>query len=307
VESRLAASIILMCSGLAGLSQVPPPKPESRFTHLFRRHWDDPYSLERRYQSLTCALVVIRSGDRLGTGFYISADGDVATASHVLGDRTFEPAANGTMTIQLILPTTINVRNATGSLDVPAVTSVQNDADQWSVDLAVLKTGKPAVCWVQIGGDKEVRPGQHVISLGFPGLAFGSLSLYTGIVSAKVKSDLVVGYTKEGSPLRGNNDLIRVQMPISPGISGAPVIDDNNRAIGVITTAGAWGLDLESLTQAAHMGAFGQAPQNTMNLPSVVAHLAEIFHDYASPGYGDAVPLSYLKKQAVQQSASPGH
>ena len=187
------------------------------------------------------------------------------------------------------------------------------NADDWIYDLALLKSGKTAPCWLETGNDKLVTTGQHVLTMGFPGLAFGSLSLYTGIVSAThLRSDLVMGFTIQNEMLKPSNDFIRVQMPISTGISGAPIIDDENRVVAVVTQAGAWGPDLETLTQLREsiLRSGANQPGNILNLASATGHLAELFRDFASPGYGDAVPLSYLAPKAKQpspQSASPAH
>src|SRR5467141_3050483 len=85
---------LLGCFALCAFSQVPKPKHESRLRHLFGSHTDTD-NLQQRFQSLKCALVLIEAGPRLGTGFYVSADGDVVTASHVLGDRSFTRNVNG--------------------------------------------------------------------------------------------------------------------------------------------------------------------------------------------------------------------
>jgi len=296
------AALILSCGASA---QVPSPKHESRLRHLFGSHRDTE-NLESRYKDLACALAVIQSGNHLGTGFYISSDGDVVTASHVLGDRTFSLDGQQ-LRITIPLPPEILIKNSVQEFTIPSGTSVENNADDWSADLALLKTGRPAPCWIKFGDDKRAKPGQHVVAMGFPGLAFGSLSLYTGIISARLKSDLVMGFTAQGQTLTSTNEFLRVQMPISTGISGAPVIDDENRVIAVVTNAGAWSPGLEVLTRLASTNQLGApVPQpNTLNLPALVGQLAGLIHDYVSPGYGDAVPLSYLAKKAQQQTPTP--
>jgi hypothetical protein len=156
--------------------------------------------------------------------------------------------------------------------------------------------------------------------LGFPGLAFGSLTMYEGIVSApSMTSDLPVGQTITGQDVKATNQFIRVQMPISGGLSGAPVLDEDNKAIAVVTNAGLWGgppmdrmiqlLDTKQLGPALLQPPF--VPQkDTLNLNWVIGVLAKSFHQYSSPGYGDCVPLSYLKmKKAMSDrtSSQSGH
>jgi hypothetical protein len=304
---------LLMIVGFACplLSQVKAPKRSNA-----HRGSED---LEERYNDLRCALVLIQSGNRTGTGFFISADGIVVTASHVVGDRVIESLPSGQFKITLVSPPIVSIKTSTETFSTQMPTTLENNADQWSADLAVLRTGKHATCWLRTADAASSRSGEHVITMGFPGLAFGSLSIYTGIISAKLKSDFVLGFTTQGQPLKSMIDFVRVQMPISTGLSGAPVLNDKNEAIAVVTNAGGWTQDLELLTQLERMkeqAAAQQHPQQNqpqqriLDLASALGQLAGLIHDYASPGYGDAVPLSYLKKTESppnQQPSSPAH
>jgi len=286
------------------LAQVKPPKRESRIRHFLRPH-REVEDLAERYQALACALVVIQSGNSVGTGFYVSGDGDIVTALHVIGAKTYQALANGTFNINLASPPFMTVRSSKEQMIIP-IANLENNGDAWGADVVRVKTGKPAPCWLRTADDTLAKPGQHVVALGFPGLAFGSLTLYTGIISAKLKSDLIVGTTTTGQPLKSTVDYLRVQMPISTGISGSPVIDDENRAIAVVTQAGAWSSDLDLLIQFQRMRETApNAGSTPADFSSVVAHLAQVFHEFASPGYGDAVPLRYLKKQGPQVNQQP--
>ena len=295
--SRYIIVVILLATGL--FAQVAAPKHESKLHHLFAPHRDED-NLEQRFSDLRCALVLIQSGNKIGTGFFVSEDGDIATASHVLGDRVFN-ADSGSLQLDLTMPIDFQITNSTGSaIAVPSGNIVHND-DAWEADVAILKTKMHPPCWLAMGDDKLVRPGQHLIALGFPGLAFGSISIYSGIAAARVKSLIPNGITNKGLPVNTNTEYIRLQMPISGGLSGAPVIDDENRVISIVTNAGAWSGDLDLIIQAWHMNAFAMPPaQNpqtrNFNVFALVAQLADAIHDYGSPGYGDSVPVSYLKK-----------
>jgi S1-C subfamily serine protease len=297
--------VLLISASILSSAQVAPPKRQSKHHHI----QDEADNFQQRYEDLKCALVIIQSGNRLGTGFYVNGSGDVATASHVLGDQLINPRPDGRIEIRLVQPITYTVKNSKEEFSVPA-SGVSLNADDWKYDLAVLRTGRPAPCWLQIANDKDVKPGQHVITMGFPGLAFGSLSLYSGIISARLRSDLIAGTTIQGNAFKRTNENFRVQMPISTGISGSPIIDDDNRAIAVVTQAGAWSGELEKLTEKERIREQNPPPaavnqQDSPDLSVAVAQLALLFHDWMSPGYGDAVPLSYLATKVQQDTQTP--
>jgi hypothetical protein len=310
---------LLLCLTDFTWGQVQAPKRESHLHHLFASHRDSD-NIRERFEELKCALVLIESGPRLGTGFYVSADGDVATAAHVLGDRSFTLNPQRQINVNFALPTTIYVTDSAGArAEVSTPTAVENNPDAWLADVARVKTGKRTGCWLRQGDDQGITPGTHLLTIGFPGLSFKTLTIYTGIMSAHMTTSLPSVILNTGEAVQSPNEFIRVQMPISAGLSGAPVVDDENRVLAVITTAGGWTKDLENLMLLFHAGAFQEpppaAPQapntTTVNLNSfaLTAELAGLFHDYASPGYGDAVPLRYLKKPPQQNPppSSPGH
>jgi len=309
----LLAAFVNLCLFQPVFGQVRSPKHESALHHILAPHRDVD-NLEQRFDDLKCALVLIERGQTIGTGFYISDDGDVATASHVLGDRTFSRNPNGSIQVNIAVPPEFFVTNNKGErISIPA-RLIDVNADSWLSDVARIKTGTKTSCRLQQVDDRQSRPGQHLITLGFPGLSFETLTLYTGIMSARLTTNLPSEFLDTGEAIKPPNEFIRVQMPISPGLSGAPIIDDENRAIAVVATAGGWTQDLDHLLLAFRGGGFPapspppQTPPNTFsfsfNLAGVTAQLAGLFHDYASPGYGDAVPLRYLKK-SPQQSPPP--
>jgi hypothetical protein len=189
---------------------------------------------------------------------------------------------------------------------------IEENRSSWGADLALIKTKRKTSCWLAIGDDTKVKTGDPVITLGFPGLAFGSLSLYEGVVSAtRLANQLPVGRTKNTQqPVSASNTFIRVQMPISGGLSGAPVIDDENKAIAVVYAAGLWDEALDRLIVLVDTQQLGppllQPPfalqKDTLNMNWAVGELAKSFHQYSSPGYGDSVPLSYLGKRTTTSS-----
>jgi S1-C subfamily serine protease len=313
VNSTIARYLILLVFLRPLAAQVAPPKHESGETHV-RNSRAQNYS--QRYDAIKCAIVqVVRGvpgpGSQFGTGFYINGDGDLVTASHVVGDRIWTPKDGG-LTVDISFPSeNITIVNNSNESFTVSKTAVEESRESWGADIAVIRTERKSPCWLSIGTDAKVQPGSHVITLGYPGLAFGSLSLYTGIVSAtKVKNNIPIGRTASGIAVIANNDFMRLEMPISGGISGAPVIDDENKAVAVITLAGVWSIELDALIELGDKGLLGPpvlqppaVPQpNTLNLGWSVAALANSFHRFASPGYGDSVPLSYLKRKVEKSS-----
>lgn len=299
----------LIC--VSGMAQVAPPKFETKTAHLFHPHRDIE-NLPERFESLKCALVLIKSPTRAGTGFYIDSSGDILTASHVIGERGFDVTPSGTVQVALVdVPTQLTIESGSSEFTLQTAVAVILNADNWLVDLTVVRSGHPTKCWLEGADTTKVVTGQHIISLGFPGLAFGSLSLYQGIISARLKTDFPLFTTPQGARYPYFNDFFRVQLPASPGLSGGPVLDDENRVVGVVTNAGAWSQDLQNLTS------FEQKRDSQPNaIPGKVdwitatGQLARFFHDWASPGYGDAVPLSYLKRPDQTEDRphdKPGH
>jgi S1-C subfamily serine protease len=278
----------------------------SRVTNHRSKHHVAPSSLdhenlEQRYRNLGCALLSIQSGNSTGTGFYINDDGDAVTASHVIGNRQFAIDATGDTEITFpALPESLTFRDQKGTFTKPVVEAFDRNANNWAYDIALLHTGRKTDCWLKLGLDTAARPGQHLITMGFPSLAFGSLTMYSGILSARLRSTIPMAWTTSQLPIQFPNEFLRVQMPISPGISGSPIIDDDNKVIGVITTAGMLTNDVLNLLrfqairdqQAANSG----NPGNQADIVSILAHSLQTNRDFASPGYGDAVPIHYLQR-----------
>lgn len=318
---------VLTCLYTA-VAQVEPPKHESNFAHVRQSRAEN---FSQRYKALQCAMVTISWEEvvnlpitligqpqqpikmkHFGSGFYASADGDIVTAAHVLGNKSWSDAGTG-MVVSVATPDFWTVVNSKNESQQITREKLDQSPDAWGADLATIKSGVQPPCWLKQGDANSVRTGQHVITLGFPGLAFGSLSIYSGIVSARMKLDLMIGITVQGKPVKPDNEFFRVQMPISTGLSGAAVIDDDNHAIAVVSSAGASSPLLDTLigvanTQDLMLTQSPGVPNRSVDWPWAVGELAKSLRDYASPGYGDSVPLNYLKAKKptpTRPEASP--
>lgn len=302
---RLGVFVCALCSVV--LAQVRPPKHESNFAHIKQSRAEN-YS--QRFDAIKCALVVISRQGGSGTGFFVNSAGDIATASHVLGDRTFKSAKDGTFEVGINMPNEFTITDCHGVATKVSSGNVEVNGDTWGADLAVLQTGIAAnKDWLKLSTIVGVKPGTPLITMGFPGLAWGSLSIYEGVSSTddNLKLDEIIGVTSDTHQgVKATNDFVQLQMPISPGLSGAPVINNENQVVGIVTSAGSSTQMIDLLIQLNHLNAFAppvpaqpQAPgqqQVNLNAFSILAEFAEHLRNFASPGYGDAVPVRYLKR-----------
>lgn len=328
LRKHLAVITLALLSCSTATSQVGPPRHESRWHHIFFRH-REPENLRERYEELRCAMVTISWEEtstiaipnqpvltittaHFGTGFYTSANGTVLTAAHVIGNKSWgdpKPPSSDII-VNLATPLEWKIQNSKNeNVRVSNDKLNQHLSNGWGADLAEIETGSTPPCWLRTSDGDSISPGDHVIVLGFPQLAFRSLTLYSGIVSGRLKSDLAIGVAiPSNTPVKPKNDFLRIQMPLSPGLSGSAVIDDENRAVAVVSAAGASTAILDALVQSASIQEAVPLPPGTsrnVDWPLAVGDLAKTLRDYASPGYGDSVPLKYLKEATTPKPTNP--
>jgi serine protease Do len=145
------------------------------------------------------AIVSVRAGDSLGTGFVVRSDGWVATNFHV-------------------------VRGAT------EVTVVFSDHREFPVveimnanrlhDLVILRIDAHGLPVLPVGNSDAVRPGDSVLAIGHPLGLEDTVS--NGLISAV-------------RHVHANLDVLQVSAPIAPGSSGGPLFNDRGEVIGVAT------------------------------------------------------------------------
>lgn len=145
-----------------------------------------------------------------GSGFIVSAGGDILTNHHVIADAE-----------------AIYVRFS-GERQEYLATLVGDDS---STDLALIRIepGKRSLPVLEFADSEELEVGAWAVAVGNP---FGNLesSLTVGVVSAKGRSDLVIG----GLTPR-YQDFIQTDASINFGNSGGPLVDVHGRIIGVNT------------------------------------------------------------------------
>jgi S1-C subfamily serine protease len=144
------------------------------------------------------------TGDSLGSGVVINAQGSVLTALHVVADGG-----------------EIQVRFADGTRATAQVLQRQpeNDIAVLSVD-QLPEVIVPAV----MGGGVQV--GDAVFPVGNPLGLEGSLT--AGVISALDRSIRPIG----GTPLKG---LLQFDGAVNPGNSGGPLLDRNGQVVGIVT------------------------------------------------------------------------
>lgn len=252
-------------------------------------------SLVDRFQKLSCAIVKLSNSNGEGTGFYVSADGDLVTAAHVVYTRSYSKDSKGLVVANLSFPTLKIVDSGDRSSEISSAALTQTDKDLASSDLALIHTHTAQKCFIQTGDSDDLKIGTHVLAIGHPALS-GAAVLFDGFISSRhVHLPVPIGYVGT-EPVLAKYDVIRIQMPLLPGASGSPVISDNNEVVGVVSEVPIiWTKDLEELVRK------GLVPSgilmNGMDTTKALAQLALVVGSFESPGSGLAVPISYLKKQ----------
>jgi S1-C subfamily serine protease len=148
---------------------------------------------------LLSRVVVVKTHKGFGSGFFVSPEGLVLTAAHVVeGDRV-----------------TLRTHDGEELTALP----VRVDPRQ---DVALLRTERPlsgARC-LPLRLDTAAG-GAEVYAVGAPASLALAFSLTRGIVS--------------GYPTVGGRRVLQTDAPVSPGNSGGPIVDDRGTALGVVS------------------------------------------------------------------------
>jgi serine protease Do len=155
---------------------------------------------ETAKKSVVVVTVTGRDGKRhgLGTGFVVAADGLIATNLHVIGEAR-----------------PISVQLADGKKH--EVTSVH--ATDRSLDLALIKIDAKGLTPLELGDSDKLKQGATVVALGNPrGLEH---SVTAGVVSGQREIE--------------GRRMIQLAVPIEPGNSGGPLVDERGKVQGIVT------------------------------------------------------------------------
>jgi S1-C subfamily serine protease len=258
--------------------------------------------LRKRYDSLVCAIVLIQTERGTGTGFFTDQQGDIVTAAHVISTKDFKMDAQRNIDFDVKVDQQISI-TPHGQAKVPLPSdSVDVDKRESSTDLAFIHTTVHPPCFIPLGDATQTATGDHLLSIGFPGIDNGNPILYEGFLSGRFPHPPISVGQVNGQGIVPHYEVMKVQMPITAGASGSPVIDDSGHAIGVISEAPIlWTQDLENITRVA--GGTGSGIRlSGYDVTKTLGELAVVVREFESPGSGYAVPISGLKST---RSATP--
>ncbi len=262
-------------------------------------------ALRERFDNLVCAIAFIQTERGSGTGFFVNAQGDLVTAAHVVSTKMFKALPTNQIDFDVIPDSQIFV-TANGQKKVQVnVAATDIDKTESATDLTYIHTSIHPKCFIPLSNSKDASTGDHLISIGFPGIDMGNPILYEGFLSGRFPHPPNVAVAViNGNAIAATYEVLKVQMPITPGASGSPIIDDSGRAIGVVSESPIiWTEDLQKITSVAGTGS-GIALSG-FDVVKTLGQLALVVREFESPGSGYAVPLSGLNPTRVAtQTAS---
>lgn len=158
------------------------------------------------------------------TGFFITSDGVLVTSNHVIAGADDLFAQTNTGAIFIFRSVIFR--------------SVE-------LDLALLKFAAIGVPYLKLGSSAHVAEDQRVVIIGRPEGLEETVS--DGIISA----------------FRNNRSSIQITAAISPGSSGSPVLDESGQVIGITTSTGKEGgnLNLAIAVETLKMAYLAEAEQ----------------------------------------------
>jgi S1-C subfamily serine protease len=259
--------------------------------------------LSDRYAKLSCAIVRIETTSGIGTGFFARSDGLLVTAGHVVYNRTYQKS-DGRVTVTATPISGLKLHFTDGTTREATIPPISaDDNNNAGVDLAAIRTGISAPCFIPLSGPGTLSVGDSVIALGFPASSSSGV-LYSGFLSSLALNAVTKVGVIEGTDeiVSTTRNLLRVQMPITSGASGSPLIADDGTVIGVISEIPiVWTTDLTSLVRKYQTNdSHPQILISGFDTNKILSELAYVVSEFESPGAGLAVPIQYLKTPPVK-------
>jgi S1-C subfamily serine protease len=171
----------------------------------------------RVYQQASPAVVLILTKDGVGSGAMISADGQIITNAHVVGDEA---------EVGVVFKPTVEGAEVTKA-DMRMAKVLKRDE---IADLALIKVDAPpaGVTPLKLGSLDSIQVGSDVNAIGHP---TGESWTYTRGIVSQIRRDYA--WTYEDDKVEHRASVIQTQTPINPGNSGGPLLDDSLQIVGV--------------------------------------------------------------------------
>ncbi|HYZ88985.1 MAG TPA: trypsin-like peptidase domain-containing protein [Myxococcales bacterium] len=220
----------------------------------------------------------------IGTGFFIRADGLIATNGHVVEGAT-------DITVQI------------GEEERPVRGTLLGRDD--ATDLALVKIDGGPFPVLQLGDSDGLEVGEWVTAIGNP---FGlSRSVTTGIVSFKGRRDV----NPSGRP--GYYDFIQTDAAINPGNSGGPLLDARGAVVAInaaVNPAGqgiGFAIPINMLKAIAPQLEKGRVARSWMGMSVQEQMGTDLAESFAVPGRKGVVITDVLDGgPAAQAGLRPG-
>ena len=209
----------------------------------------------------TPAIVTVRAGDSLGTGFVVRKDGWIATNFHVVRGAS---------------EVTVEFSN---HHEYPVVEIMNANRLH---DLVILRIDAANLPVLAIGDSDHVRPGDSVLAIGHPLGLEDTVS--NGLISAV--RDVHAG-------LR----VLQISAPIAPGSSGGPLFNERGEVIGVATAIITSGQNLNFGLPSKYVSDLVEHP-HPISMELFVAAMAVLQQQSAPPRQEREIPhhpLSVLR------------
>ncbi len=268
---------------------------------VFALGQNSPVSQRQACANFSDAVIEINAaGQSHGSGFIVSPDGFILTASHVIRgeDGTYFSA------IFVTLPD--------GSLE-PAVPALVISPDNVGQDFALLKVeAKKKLPFLTLGSTEEVVTGADATIIGFPFSAMSptnsSISKKFCIAATFAATELITvpvngtNRTKTGVvPFQKNIkvDIIYFQGPSVKGISGSPIISrDTGNVVGIVSTKlTGLGSSLTELKNQTAKGLGGDVVLSGLAPGPVINQILVVLDAQLANGLGSAVGVDDPKEE----------
>ena len=246
-----------------------------------------PMNYQEKIKNTRPSVVeILVAGRRGGTGFCVTSDGTIITATHVVANVT---RTDGGVDVNYFPE--LSVRFSDGRV-VP-VRQVANPSPEASFhDITVLKAETNTPQFLRIGTPRTIQDGEEVYLMGFP-FDIPAAVTYRGNVSAQFPINVGV---LDGRPIQSST--IHVQAPVAKGFSGSPLLRmSDDIVVGVITNKlGGISLELDEIRQSIRRTqSQGRVLIGGVNPNATSLELINVLDNFLSAGTGWAVSIEHVR------------